>query len=90
MRATDFGSGSGGYKFGGLQDSGGYKFGGLQDCEPPILGPPPHQRVLEDLCRTLQRNRCLGNASAWLLLEKLKKHIILKPFVDFLVFTVIP
>ena len=29
--------------------SGCYKFGGLQDYEPPILGPPPHQRVLEDL-----------------------------------------
>ena len=45
MRATDFGSGSGGYKFGGLQDSGGYKFGGLQDCEPPILGLPAHEPV---------------------------------------------
>ena len=44
-----FGSGSGCYKFGGLQDSGGYKFGRLQDCEPPILGPPAHQRVLEKL-----------------------------------------
>ena len=45
MRATDFGSGSGGYKFGGLQDSGGYKFGGLQDYALRILGLPAHEPV---------------------------------------------